>query len=529
VADIAIVGGGPVGLFSALLLARSGHQVVLLDSDKDPTSYGADEIFLGWRRPGVPQSLHGHVFRGRVGRVLREEAPDVLDMLLESGVEKAGYDFGTGFEQDVSPMSRRPVFEAVLRRIVRDEPSIEFRTGVRVAGLESADRIGVPRVVGLWTRWGNYIGADLVIDCGGRRSISPRWLDAIGSRLAVDHYQSCDLYYFARHYRLKPGSHFPSTTFPDVDLTPYGIFLAMGEDNGTFCLAGGLSKTDPYRTALRSGTTFERVMAGLPSIAPWLEAGTPITDVQLMGGIANRRRSLMDGDDPVVEGYILLGDASLYTNATLGQGVALGFWQAQALAHRADMIGWDNFQLVRQLETWTDQTLGPHYARQVRIDEAMVQSLRAGVAGAPMNSPRDEMAALMALRAQGDKEAAAAFHRIDNLLTDPSEEFADEELSKRVKKFLRDVPEGSTGPGPLPRANFEALLRTRLPGERMMSSWAHPAMTMREAESERRTSNGQGRGRGPMTPASIPGGDRTPSKAPAARTAEVRDVTPSLR
>jgi hypothetical protein len=46
--------------------------------------------------------------------------------------------------------------------------------------------------------------------------------------------------------------------------------------------------------------------------------------------------SLMDGDDPVVEGYLLLGDASLYTNATLGQGVALGFWQAQALAHRAD-------------------------------------------------------------------------------------------------------------------------------------------------------------------------------------------------
>jgi 2-polyprenyl-6-methoxyphenol hydroxylase-like FAD-dependent oxidoreductase len=195
VADIAIVGGGPVGLFSALLLARSGHQVVLLDSDKDPTSYGADEIFLGWRRPGVPQSLHGHVFRGRVGRVLREEAPDVLDMLLESGVEKAGYDFGTGFEQDVSPMSRRPVFEAVLRRIVRDEPSIKFRTGVRVAGLESADRIGVPRVVGLWTRWGNYIGADLVIDCGGRRSISHAgWTRSeAGWRLIITNHATCTI------------------------------------------------------------------------------------------------------------------------------------------------------------------------------------------------------------------------------------------------------------------------------------------------------------------------------------------------
>jgi flavin-dependent dehydrogenase len=200
-------------------------------------------------------------------------------------------------------------------------------------------------------------------------------------------------------------------------------------------------------------------MAGLPTITPWLEAGTPITEVQLMGGIANRHRSLMDGNDPVVEGYVLLGDASLYTNATLGQGIALGFWQAQALAHRTHLIGRDNRRLVCELESWTNQTLGPHYVRQVQIDAAMVQSLRAGVAGAPMKMPSDKRSALMALRAQGDKEAAAAFHRIDNLLTDPSEEFADPELNGRVNEFLRAVPEGSAGPGPLPRQTFEALLR----------------------------------------------------------------------
>ena len=39
-----------------------------------------------------------------------------------------------------------------------------------------------------------------------------------------------------------------------------------------------------------------------------------------------------------------------------------------------------------------------------------------------MKNPSDEMAALMALRAQGDKQAAAAFHRTDNLLTDQSED-----------------------------------------------------------------------------------------------------------
>jgi hypothetical protein len=75
-----------------------------------------------------------------------------------------------------------------------------------------------------------------------------------------------------------------------------------------------------------------------------------------------------------------------------------------------------------------------------------------------MDHPSDEMSALMTLRAQGDKEAAAAFHRIDNMLTDPSDEFADAELNRRIKEFLRDVPEGSAGPGPLPRVTFEALL-----------------------------------------------------------------------
>lgn len=266
--------------------------------------------------------MHGHVFPGRVGRVLREEAPDVLDKLLDSGIEKADYDFGKGFELDVSPMSRRPVFEAVLRRIVRGQGSVQFRSGVRVTGLESTDGSGVPRVVGLRTRASDRIASDLVLDCCGRRSVAQRWRNEIGSRLPVNHYQSCDLYYFARHDGLRAGARFPGTTIDDVDLTPYGIFLAMPEDNGTFCLAvvyrrptliGQHCPMEPSLSASR--LPFPASLHGWKLL--------PITEVQLMGGIANRRRSLMDGNNPVVEGYILLGDASLYTNATLGQGPGL--------------------------------------------------------------------------------------------------------------------------------------------------------------------------------------------------------------
>ena len=72
----------------------------------------------------------------------------------------------------------------------------------------------------------------------------------------------------------------------------HAIFLAMAEDNRTFCLAGGLSKADPFRPAFRNGNVFD-LMAALPGKQTWVSVGTPITEVQLMGGLANRRRSLL--------------------------------------------------------------------------------------------------------------------------------------------------------------------------------------------------------------------------------------------
>lgn len=297
------------------------------------------------------------------------------------------------------------------------------------------------------------------MDCCGGRSVAPKWLADLGVGLGVNHYQPCDLHYFARHYRLRPGAEFPNTTFPDGAFAPYGVFLAMAQDNRTFCLAGGLSKADPCRTAFRDGNTFEEVMAALPGMQAWAAVGTPITEVQLMGGLANRRRSLLREGEPVVAGYLLVGDASLYTNATFGQGVALGFWQAQAVAHRAELIGRDPAALLRSLEQWTDQVLGPRYSAQVEVDEAMIEGLRAGIAGAPAMRSRDRLVALRALGAQGDTEAASAFFRVDNLHSDRDEVLAEPALRARIDAYLDGVEEGSDGPGPLPRPEFEALLR----------------------------------------------------------------------
>jgi hypothetical protein len=65
-------------------------------------------------------------------------------------------------------------------------------------------------VIGLRTQ-GGLMPSDLVIDCCGRRSLAPKWLAEIGTGLGLNHYQPCDLHYFARHYRLRPGTEFPRT------------------------------------------------------------------------------------------------------------------------------------------------------------------------------------------------------------------------------------------------------------------------------------------------------------------------------
>lgn len=460
-ADVVVAGAGVVGLACALLLGRRGHEVLLLDRDAAPPGGSPEDEFEGWTRSGVPQAIHSHVFRARSTRVLREEARDVIDALLERGITPSDVRFGEGFEDDVALSSRRLVYEAVLRRKVESQARIELRSGVDLGGLIARSDKTVSTVTGLRTRDGEQLHADLVVDACGRRSAAPRWLREIGESAPVEVLRPFGLHYFARHYRLHTGACYPSTAVPVSQGTPYGLFVAFGGDNRTFSLAGGLSKDDPHKAALRDGTIFDRVFSAIPALSPWIDAGVPITDVHLMAGLANRRRSLLCNGVPTVRGYLLIGDASLYTNATFGQGIALGFWQVQRLAQLSSQIGQNNDALVRELEDWTDRTLGPRFEAQCVSDEKMVQTMRAGIHGAPLPEPDEAhkpLFAVAALSRQGDQLAAAALARVQNLLAEPADLLADPLLAERVHSLLATDPPLGNGSGPLPRSEFEALV-----------------------------------------------------------------------
>lgn len=388
----------------------------------------------------------------------------MLEALLARGITQSDLKFGEGFEDDVVLSSRRLVYEAVLRRKVEAEASIQVRSGVYLRGVIACGGGSVPTVTGLRTGNGEMIHADLVVDSCGQRSAAASWLRDIEAPPIATTLRPFGLHYFARHYRLRPGTSYPTNNVPVRQITPYGQFIVFGGDNRTFSLGGCLSKEDPHKTALRDGSIFDRVLSAIPALAPWLDVGVPISDVHLMAGLANRRRSLVVNGAPIVKGYVLIGDASIYTNATFGQGIALGFWQAQKLAHLCARIGRDDDSLVRELEAWTDRTLGPRFEVQSMSDESTVETIRAGILGALLPAPgkaHRSMLAVAALADKGDGLAAAALARVQNLLAEPADILAEPDLAERVRSFLDTDPDlGADSIGPLPRSKFEALVRS---------------------------------------------------------------------
>jgi len=82
--EIVIAGGGIVGLSSAMLLARDGHEVVVVERDPappaDPTAAWDD-----WEHRGVTQVRMAHHFAPRFRALVERELPDVLDGLVAAG------------------------------------------------------------------------------------------------------------------------------------------------------------------------------------------------------------------------------------------------------------------------------------------------------------------------------------------------------------------------------------------------------------------------------------------------------------
>lgn len=438
---VAIIGSGLAGLASALFLARRGHHVTVLEKDTDDLSTSTEGI---WLRQGVGHAGQTHAFLALSTKVMREEAPDVITALEESGsYRRPNPELSNALDPDPAQAlyERRLGYERVLRAKALAEPNIDLRLGRRVTGFLTEPG-KVPHVVGVRTE-GEDIAADFAVDAGGRRSQTPKWLTEMGARPLVETSQACGFHYMTRWFRLRDGETHPDGLIPITGRTHFGAFILAPAGARHFSVALTFSEHEPFRHILRQAEVFDWFAGSIPALAPWVARAEGVGEPQPFGGIENRRRRLVDEEGSIVSGMVLVGDAAMHTNPTLGRGVSLAFSHAQHLAQTIDDAFADPLGYVAAFERWTDENHGEWFDSQVAVDAELAARFNALARDEPEPEPSQNMrfGVYMGLLSQRDAVVASAFFRMQHMLTRPSELRADMEIGRRVAAFMQETPE----------------------------------------------------------------------------------------
>jgi 2-polyprenyl-6-methoxyphenol hydroxylase-like FAD-dependent oxidoreductase len=435
---IVMVGAGVVGLGAAMLLARDGHQVIVLERDPARPPSDPAEAWERWQRPGLNQFQMAHAFLAGFRSVLDAELPDVAKVLQDAGGLRLnvirdlpaamtggwrdgdeGYEWLTG---------RRPVVEAVLAAAAESAPGVEIRRGVAVADLvsETSALPGSPHVTGVRTKAGESIPADLVVDVTGRRSALPGWLERIGARRPYEEMEDTGFVYYGRHFRSADGS-LPAMIGPTTIDWGTITSLTLPADNGTWAVVLVTGSRDMAFRSLREPARWETVVRSLPLISHWLD-GTPIDDgVQVMARLEDRYRSFVADGKPVATGVVAVADSWACSNPANGRGASIGMLHAVTLRDQLRAVGPDDpAAFAEAFQVATAETVEPWYRATLATDRHRVGEIEAGVRGVGYDSrdPAYQLEKALGAAVGQDADCLRAYLDIRLVLRTPEEVFA---------------------------------------------------------------------------------------------------------
>jgi 2-polyprenyl-6-methoxyphenol hydroxylase-like FAD-dependent oxidoreductase len=463
---ILVLGGGIVGLSTAMMLARRGHDVTVFERDSHPLPASPEDAWQGWERRGVAQFRQPHYLHPPAIQLLDSHLPDVKQALIHAGcitfdplatmpptiTDRARRE---GDERFTTITGRRPTVEYAVASVA--ENLLPIRRGVAVASLLNGPSAmkGIPHVTGVRTIDGEEVSADLVIDATGRASKLPDWLAAIGARRPIEEAEDVGFIYYSRYFRAKNGVVPPyrsgiHTYFHSFEL------LTLPGDADTWSMTVFTSAGDQALKRLRDPKHWTALVSACPLHSQWLD-GEPITGVLPLGGVTNcYRRFVVDGV-PIATGIVSVGDSWACTNPRGGRGIPMGLMHAVGTVHVVGQHLDNPLVLALAHDSMTETRVTPWYRNTVELDRRRIALSNAFLEGRPEPQPADAQARIadaLAVAMMYDADLFRAFLETRSVLALPQEIMARPGIVDRIMQ-VASTHEAVIPPGP----SREELLR----------------------------------------------------------------------
>jgi 2-polyprenyl-6-methoxyphenol hydroxylase-like FAD-dependent oxidoreductase len=412
----AVIGGSMAGLAVATALTERFDQVTVIDRDRLP-----DDVAP---RKGVPQDRHLHLLLPAGATAWEDLSPGVLADMADAGAVTgdadrirmclSGHRLAPARIGESVIFASRPLVEAQVRRRVRHNPAITIDDGRTASGLmtdSARSRVTGLQLSGRGDRE-EELPAELVVDCSGRATRTPRWLADLGYEPPRVEELQVEVRYVTRIFSL-PSDALDGDRHvlvgPTAGEPRGGAMTHIGPDEWMVTLFGMGGEVPPQDLA-----GFQRFADRLPipDIADSVREGAAISEPHAYRFRANVRHRYEDlADFP--DGLLVTGDAVCSFNPIYGQGMSVAALEARRLR---DLLRGGSVPRARD---WFG-TIAP------TVDDAWQLAIGADLAVDAIDGERPWLLRMLnryvrALHAAGvdDPVLAARFARVAGLLDRP--------------------------------------------------------------------------------------------------------------